>query len=163
MINLLLLALAPVCVIILYIYYKDKYNKEPKRLLLFSFLLGAIVSIIVTTIIYYLFDVALPLKDEFSVPQQFVKAFLVVGLTEEFSKYIFVRYFAQPKKEFDEPFYQTEKLMNTNNQLIIELGNRAVMYSTITQYYLILLKEGNKRSIELIKTLENNNPNTIKK
>jgi len=28
----------------------------------------------------------------------------VVGLTEEFSKYIFVRFFAQPKKAFNEPF-----------------------------------------------------------
>ncbi|MEM5564944.1 PrsW family glutamic-type intramembrane protease [Psychroserpens sp. AS72] len=102
--KLLALAFAPICVIILYIYFKDKYDKEPKRLLVFSFLLGAIVSIIVTTIIYFGFDMVLPLKDEFSVPQQFVKAFLVVGLTEEFSKYIIVRFFNQPKKHFDEPF-----------------------------------------------------------
>ena len=60
-------------------------------------------------------------------------------------------------------FYKTAKLNTTNKQLIIELGNRAVMYSTITQYYLILLKEGNKRSIGLIKTLENDNTNTDKK
>ena len=60
-------------------------------------------------------------------------------------------------------FYKTAKLNTTNKQLIIELGNRAVMYSTITQYYLILLKEGNKRSIGLIKTLENDNTNTEKK
>lgn len=102
--NLLLLAFAPVAVVIFYINFKDKYDKEPKGLLLASFLLGAIVSVVVTTIIYVGFDIVLPLKDEFSVPQQFVKAFLVVGLTEEFSKYIIVRYFAQPKKAFDEPF-----------------------------------------------------------
>ena len=104
MINLLLLAIAPICIIILYVYFKDKYDKEPKRLLLFSFLLGAIVSIIVTTIIYIIFDILLPLEDQFSVPQQFIKAFLVVGLTEEFSKYIIVRYYAQPKKAFNEPY-----------------------------------------------------------
>jgi RsiW-degrading membrane proteinase PrsW (M82 family) len=104
MLNLLLLAFAPIIVIILYVYYKDKYDKEPKLLLLYSFLLGAIVSIIITTIIYVGFDIILPLKDEFSVPQQFIKAFLVVGLTEEFSKYIIVRFFNQPKKAFDEPF-----------------------------------------------------------
>ena len=46
----------------------------------------------------------MPLEDKFSVPQQFIKAFLVVGLTEEFSKYIIVRYYAQPKKAFDEPY-----------------------------------------------------------
>ncbi len=104
MIYLLLLAFAPIVVIILYIYFKDKYDKEPKRLLFYSFLLGAVVSIIVTTIIYFGFDIALPLKDKFSVPQLFIKAFLVVGLTEEFSKYIIVRYFTQPKKAFNEPF-----------------------------------------------------------
>ncbi|WP_460220772.1 PrsW family intramembrane metalloprotease [Psychroserpens sp. MEBiC05023] len=102
--NLLLLAVAPIFIIILYVYFKDKYDKEPKGLLLACFLLGAIGSIIITTIIYVGFDIVLPLKDEFSVPQQFVKAFLVVGLTEEFSKYIIVRFFAQPKKSFDEPF-----------------------------------------------------------
>nr|WP_235989330.1 PrsW family glutamic-type intramembrane protease [Psychroserpens algicola] len=104
MINLLLLAIAPIFIIILYVYFKDKYDKEPKGLLLASFLLGAIVSIVVTTIIYLGFDILLPLNDSFSVPQQFVKAFLVVGLTEEFSKYIIVRFFAQPKKAFNEPF-----------------------------------------------------------
>ncbi|WP_204345950.1 YhfC family glutamic-type intramembrane protease [Psychroserpens algicola] len=102
--NLLLLAIAPIFIIILYVYFKDKYDKEPKGLLLASFLLGAIVSIVVTTIIYLGFDILLPLNDSFSVPQQFVKAFLVVGLTEEFSKYIIVRFFAQPKKAFNEPF-----------------------------------------------------------
>lgn len=102
--SLLVLAFAPVAIIILYVYFKDKYNKEPKGLLLVSFLLGAIVSIIVTTIIYLGFEVVLPITDKFSVPQQFVKAFIIVGLTEEFSKYIIVRYFAQPKKVFDEPF-----------------------------------------------------------
>lgn len=102
--NLLLLAIAPIGIIILYVYFKDKYDKEPRGLLLASFLLGAIVSIIVTTIIYYGFDIILPINDDYSVPQQFVKAFVVVALTEEFSKYIIVRFYAQPKKAFDEPY-----------------------------------------------------------
>ena len=104
MINLLLLAIAPICIIIIYIYIKDKYEKEPKRLLLASFLLGAVISIMITTLIYSISDVIIPLNDAFSVPQQFVKAFLVVALTEEFSKYIIVRFFNQPKKAFNEPF-----------------------------------------------------------
>lgn len=102
--NLLLFALAPVFIIIAYIYFKDKYEKEPKRLLIISFLLGAIISIIITTAIYSVFDVILPLTDHFSVMQQFIKAFFVVGLTEEFSKYLIVRYYAQNKKEYNEPF-----------------------------------------------------------
>ncbi len=34
----------------------------------------------------------------------FVKAFVIVALVEEFSKYIIVRYFAQVRREFNEPF-----------------------------------------------------------
>ncbi|PWK17420.1 PrsW family intramembrane metalloprotease [Xanthomarina spongicola] len=102
--NLLLLAIAPVFVIILYIYLKDEYEKEPRRLLLYNFLLGAIVSVLITTILYLGADILFPLKDEFSITQQFFKAFLVVALIEEFSKYIIVRYFAQTNKEFNEPF-----------------------------------------------------------
>lgn len=102
--TLLLYAIAPVCFIILFIYIKDKYEKEPKRLLFYNFLLGAIVSILITTLLYYVFDYVLPLDNHFSILQQFIKAFFVVGATEEFSKYIIVRYYAQPNKAFNEPF-----------------------------------------------------------
>lgn len=102
--NLLLVSVVPVFIIILYIYFKDKYEKEPRKLLLFSFLLGAIVSIIITSILYYAFDIVLPLPNKTSILQQFIKAFFVVGLIEEFSKYIIIRYFAQPNKAFNEPF-----------------------------------------------------------
>ena len=102
--NLLLLAVAPVFIIILYIYFKDKYEKEPKRLLFYNFLLGAIVSIIITTILYFAFDIILPLPNETSIIQQFIKAFFVVALIEEFSKYIIVRYFAQTNNAFNEPY-----------------------------------------------------------
>jgi RsiW-degrading membrane proteinase PrsW (M82 family) len=102
--NLLLFAVAPVFIIILYIYYKDKYEKEPKSFLAKNFFLGAIVSIIITTILYSFTDILIPLPDDFSVIQQFIKAFLIVALVEEFSKYIIVRFYAQKNKEFNEPF-----------------------------------------------------------
>ncbi|MDD7887766.1 PrsW family intramembrane metalloprotease [Flavivirga sp. 57AJ16] len=102
--NLLLMAIAPVLIIIIYIYFKDKYEKEPKRLLFYNFLLGAIVSVVITTILYYVFDIVLPLPNDTSIFQQFIKAFFVVALTEEFSKYIIVLYYAQKNKEFNEPF-----------------------------------------------------------
>ncbi len=102
--NLLITALAPVFVVIIYIYIKDKYEKESKRILAYTFVLGAIVSIAITTILYTFFDLFLPLPNHFSVWQQFVKAFFVVALIEEFSKYIIVRYYNQPRKWFNEPF-----------------------------------------------------------
>jgi len=102
--NLLLLASAPVIAIIIFIYIKDKFEKEPKLLLFYSFLLGAVASVLISTILYNLYDVLLPHPSELNVFHQFLKAFLMVGLVEEFSKYIIVRYYAQPKKDFNEPF-----------------------------------------------------------
>ncbi len=102
--DLIIYALAPVFVIIFYIYLKDKYEKEPKRLLFISFLLGAVVSILITTSLYSVFNIAVPLTDKLSVMQQFVQAFFVVGFSEELSKYLIVLLFAQRRKEFNEPF-----------------------------------------------------------
>ncbi len=102
--SLFLLAIAPVFIVIMFIYIKDKYEKEPWRLLLINFFLGAIVSIIITTLLYVIIDIPLPLRDLTSVFEQFIKAFFVVGLTEEFSKYIIVRYYAQPHDDFNEPY-----------------------------------------------------------
>ena len=75
---LLISALAPVFVLIVYIYIKDKYEKESKRILAYTFVLGAVISIAITTILYTFFDLFLPLPNHFSVWQQFVKAFFVV-------------------------------------------------------------------------------------
>jgi RsiW-degrading membrane proteinase PrsW (M82 family) len=102
--NLFIAALAPVIVVIFYIYIKDKFEKEPKKLLLYNFLFGAIVSVFISSILYIIYDVYLPRSDDFSVLQQFIKAFFVVALIEVFSKYIIVRFYAQPKSDFNEPF-----------------------------------------------------------
>ena len=101
---LLALALAPAFVIMVYIYIKDKYEREPISLLLKNFGLGASASIIITVIIGAFGNFFLPVTNPESVVQQFVKAFVVVALVEEFSKYVIVRYYAQRNKEFDEPF-----------------------------------------------------------
>ncbi|WP_452221299.1 PrsW family intramembrane metalloprotease [Lacinutrix salivirga] len=102
--ELLIYALAPIAVIILYIYIKDKYEKEPKKLLLIAFILGAVVSILITTLLYVFFEYTVPLTNGKSVYQQFIQAFFVVGFSEELSKYLIVLLFAQRHKEFNEPF-----------------------------------------------------------
>lgn len=102
--NLLLLAIAPVFAILLYIYVQDKHEKEPRGLLISSFLLGAVVSILIVFVLYFFTGRFIPITDEFSVWQQFIQAFVVVALSEEFSKYVIVKYFAQPKKAFNEPY-----------------------------------------------------------
>ena len=102
--NILLASVSPVIIIIVYIYFKDKFEKEPKKLLLYNFLFGAIVSILISTILYKITDSIVPLRNHFSVLEQLFKAFFVVALIEEFSKYVIVRFYAQPKKDFNEPF-----------------------------------------------------------
>lgn len=103
-IQLIIMALAPIATIVAYIYFKDKYEKEPTKLLIISFLLGAIVSVIITTIFYIFFNSFLPLENKLSVWEQFKQAFFVVGFSEELSKYLIVLLFAQRHKEFNEPF-----------------------------------------------------------
>jgi len=98
------MTIAPIFVIILYINIKDKYESEPKKLLFISFLLGAIISVVITTLLYSVFDIVVPLPNHYSIWQQFVKAFFVIGFSEELSKYVIVRYYAQRQKEFNEPF-----------------------------------------------------------
>ncbi|GAB1307321.1 PrsW family glutamic-type intramembrane protease [Urechidicola sp. KH5] len=102
--KIILLTVAPIAIIILYIYIKDKYDREPIQLLFKTFLGGAILSILTTIVISMVVMKIFPLTDQYSIWQQFLKAFLVVALVEEFSKYIIVRYFAQPKKAFNEKF-----------------------------------------------------------
>ncbi len=102
--NLILCAVAPIFTIIIYIYFHDKYEKEPVGLLIANFLFGAIVSIIIVTLLYLFTGRFLPITDEYSIWQQFIQAFVVVALSEEFSKYVIVKYFAQPKKAFNEPY-----------------------------------------------------------
>jgi RsiW-degrading membrane proteinase PrsW (M82 family) len=102
--SLLLLAIAPAMMIILYIYFKDKFEKEPIGFLVKNFLMGAIVSVIITLLLSIIANLFFPLTNTTSIFQQFIKAFFVVGFVEEFSKYIIVKFYAQKNKEFNEPF-----------------------------------------------------------
>ena len=88
--NLLLLAIAPIFAVLLYIYVQDKHEKEPRGLLISSFLLGAVVSILIVFVLYFFTGRLIPVTDKFSVWQQFIQAFVVVALSEEFSKYVIV-------------------------------------------------------------------------
>jgi RsiW-degrading membrane proteinase PrsW (M82 family) len=101
--NLLLLAVAPAMIIIAYIYFKDKFEKEPWKLLLKYFLLGATVSVILTFALSYVVGLAPFRLDDQNILHMFIKAFFIVALIEEFSKYIMIRS-AQKNKAFNEPF-----------------------------------------------------------
>jgi RsiW-degrading membrane proteinase PrsW (M82 family) len=100
----LVVATVPVLLIIIFVYVKDKYEKEPKKILLKHFLLGAFVSVFISFLLYFIVDFFFPNADEYSIFDQFVKAFFVVGLIEEFSKYIIVLLYGQRRSFFNEPF-----------------------------------------------------------
>lgn len=100
--SLLSLALAPGIAVILYIYLKDKHEREPLSLLLVSFIYGGL-STIVTLVISLPVNMLILTKEE-DVIQQFFNAFFKVALIEEFSKFIFVRVILYNNKNFNEPF-----------------------------------------------------------
>jgi len=101
--NAFALAVAPGIAIMLVIYALDQRNREPLGLLIRCFLLGVLcvaLPLFVQTV------AALrgwrPSGD--GLLSSAIYAFLIVGLSEEGGKYLVLRYFAYPKKAFDEPF-----------------------------------------------------------
>ncbi len=99
---LLALALAPGAAIGLYIYFKDKYEREPVGLVVKSFFVG-VISTVITLLISLPINWVIPIEEK-SLSEQAVHAFLLVALIEEFSKFIFVRWVLYPNKNFNEPF-----------------------------------------------------------
>jgi RsiW-degrading membrane proteinase PrsW (M82 family) len=99
---LLALALAPGAAIGLYIYWKDEHEREPIGLLVKSFFMG-VISTLITLLISWPINRLVPI-DPASVSQQAVHAFLLVALIEEFSKFIFVYWVLYPNENFNEPY-----------------------------------------------------------
>ena len=96
------LALSPGAAIIIYIYLKDKHEREPLSLLLISFIYG-IFSALITLVISWPVNVLFVLRAN-DVVHEFYSAFFKVALVEEFSKFLFVRFILFPNKNFNEPF-----------------------------------------------------------
>ncbi|HYG19940.1 MAG TPA: PrsW family glutamic-type intramembrane protease [Ohtaekwangia sp.] len=100
--TLLGLALAPGAAIGIYIYLKDKHEREPLSLLLISFFYGVLSTLVTLTISWPLS--LLILTGENDIVDQFFEAFFKVALVEEFSKFVFVRFILFNNKNFNEPF-----------------------------------------------------------
>ena len=101
---LLALAIAPGIAICFYIYFKDKYEKEPIRLLVISFILG-VLSVVPTLLLSELGTYFFGFEPTSSnLLFSLISCVIGIGLVEEFSKFIFVRYYAYKKDDFNEPF-----------------------------------------------------------
>ncbi|MBS1512184.1 MAG: PrsW family intramembrane metalloprotease [Bacteroidetes bacterium] len=101
--GLLALAVAPGIAICIFIYLKDKYNREPLGLLLFSFVLG-MCSIIPALMLEKAFGLSQNEMTTASAVSLAVFAYAVVAVSEEGSKFLMVRLFCYPRKAFDDPF-----------------------------------------------------------
>jgi RsiW-degrading membrane proteinase PrsW (M82 family) len=99
---LVAIATAPGVAIGVYIYLKDKHEREPIGLLLRAFLFGAI-SVLVTLLISKGLNSFIRIQ-EHDLTEQAVHAFLIVALVEEFSKFVFVRGILYRHSQFNEPF-----------------------------------------------------------
>jgi RsiW-degrading membrane proteinase PrsW (M82 family) len=99
---LLSLALAPGFAISIFIYWKDKFEKEPRALLIKSFLLGMISTVPAAFFELFFNRYVLPEPDE--IISIGVYSFAGIGIIEEGCKYFFLRSYAYRKSEFNEPF-----------------------------------------------------------
>ena len=95
---LLSMATAPGFAIMMYIYFKDKYEREPFGLLMLSFWFG-VFSIVLPIIVESMSGLS-GSKDIIKIA---IYSFAVVGLSEEASKYMFLRIFIFKRKAFNEP------------------------------------------------------------
>ena len=96
--ELIALAIAPGIAICLFIFHRDAYNREPKRNLFASFMLGAAI---VFPVAYA--EIFFSQFSNNTIPGTAATAFLAVALIEELGKFIVLRFYAYPKKSFDEP------------------------------------------------------------
>lgn len=96
--RLIIIAIIPAVLIILGMYLSDRHDKEPFKILLFTYILGAlsvIPSIVVEEILigFNIFP---------SVLGAFFNAFVVAGFTEEYFKRLVVLKYAYKTKYFNE-------------------------------------------------------------
>jgi RsiW-degrading membrane proteinase PrsW (M82 family) len=101
--NWLMLAIAPGVAISAYIIFKDEHNREPRKHLIISFLLGAL-SIIPAMLLEL--PIAFTEQHLFfkSTLGNALKAYLMVALPEEICKYFMLKRYAYQQPAYDEPF-----------------------------------------------------------
>lgn len=95
---LLSLAVAPAVAIILFILYRDKFDREPAGVLFASFFCGILVTLPAMAVETF----AGLLRDR-SAESAVLFAFFGVALVEEASKFLPLRYYAFTRRSFDEP------------------------------------------------------------
>lgn len=99
--NLIILALAPVLIIAGYIYFRDKYEKEPIKLLLFALLAGGLTVIPILFVERFLAGFTNSFPGLLSAAWN---AFVVAAFSEELFKYLALFLLIWKSPEFNEKF-----------------------------------------------------------
>lgn len=101
---ILVLAILPAAFLLVYIYRKDKHEKEPFGLLASLFVLGALTTIsamVIEVAFGSLVGIILPPE---SIPYKFIENFFIVAATEEVGKYVVLRLRTWKSPEFNYTF-----------------------------------------------------------
>ncbi|TAJ08663.1 protease PrsW [Marinilabiliaceae bacterium JC017] len=101
--NLLIIAVAPVFIILAYIYYRDKYEKEPFALLIRGLVAGMLITVPVI-FTEQLVDATITPHFNTKISKAFSSAFLMAALCEEGFKYLAVFLLIWKNKNFNERF-----------------------------------------------------------
>ncbi|RLD44234.1 MAG: PrsW family intramembrane metalloprotease [Bacteroidetes bacterium] len=157
--NILLAAVAPVAIILLYIYYRDKYEKEPIKQLLKALAAGMFIVIPVIFVETFLGEIRLSLE----LPSQsdaFFNAFGIAAFSEEIFKFIAFLFIIWKSKDYNERFdgivyavfislgfalvENIKYLMNYGNEIALMRGVLAVpahaLFGVTMGYYFSLSK-----------------------
>ncbi len=107
--KLLYIAIGPGAAIAVYIYFSDKWDPEPKKLAIRSFLLGGLAcfpAFYFEGVVEKVFGLEELLNDGFAIfwGQTVLYAFFGVALPEELCKFLFLKAFLFDEREFNEPF-----------------------------------------------------------
>ena len=128
---ILILAIAPPLLIVYYIYQKDKYDKEPKSLIIKSFLFGCLG--IIPAIFLELFA-----KGMFT--NLFLYVFIGIALVEEVVKYFFLKKYLFNKPDFNEP------MDGIVYAVMISLG-----FATVENIFYVYGEEGQEINVALMR------------
>lgn len=99
--KLIILALAPVAILLTYIWFRDKYEKEPWQLLVRALVLGAVSVLPVLVVERLLVGLEVYFYGMFAV---FWRSFVVAGFTEESFKLLFLLLLIWKSPQFNEKF-----------------------------------------------------------
>jgi len=128
----LIFAIFPPLLIAYYIYQKDKYDREPKRLIIKSFIFGCI-GIIPALFLELIFNQNL-------FPNLFLYVFFGIALIEEGVKYFFLKKFMFNHEEFNEP------MDGIVYAVMISLG-----FATVENIAYVFNNEGQEMNVALMR------------